>query len=63
LRCALRRPSPRRRRIGNLACQQRQLDVSGETIDTSHQDRARGPGAHGAAWDVQLALIDLLARA
>jgi GH15 family glucan-1,4-alpha-glucosidase len=49
-------------RIGNAAHSQLQLDVFGEVMDTLHQGRRGGLPASESGWDVQIALLDHLAR-
>ena len=49
-------------RIGNAAHDQLQLDVFGEVMDTLHQGRRGGLSASEAGWDVQIALLDHLAK-
>ena len=49
-------------RIGNAAYDQLQLDVFGEVMDTLHQGRCGGLSANEAGWDVQIALLDHLAK-
>ena len=49
-------------RIGNAAHSQLQLDVFGEIMDTLHQGRGGGLTASEAGWDVQLALLEHLAK-
>jgi GH15 family glucan-1,4-alpha-glucosidase len=49
-------------RIGNAAHDQLQLDVFGEVMDTLHQGRRGGLPASEAGWDVQIALLDHLAK-
>ncbi|MFT3913296.1 MAG: glycoside hydrolase family 15 protein [Anaeromyxobacteraceae bacterium] len=47
-------------RIGNAACEQRQLDVYGELMDCLHQARLSGAAPDGEAWDFQRRLLDHL---
>jgi GH15 family glucan-1,4-alpha-glucosidase len=49
-------------RIGNAAHRQLQLDVFGEVMDAAHQARRSGLATHESGWQVQLALLDYLAR-
>ncbi|MEO8310085.1 MAG: glycoside hydrolase family 15 protein [Caldimonas sp.] len=49
-------------RIGNAASTQFQLDVYGEVMDTLHLARAAGIPAEPHAWQIQLALLEFLAR-
>jgi GH15 family glucan-1,4-alpha-glucosidase len=49
-------------RIGNAAHEQLQLDVFGEVMDTLHQGRRGGLPASESGWDVQIALLDHLAK-
>ncbi len=49
-------------RIGNAAHKQFQLDVYGELMDTFHQARIGGLQTTTAAWDLQRALIDHVAK-
>ena len=49
-------------RIGNAAHRQLQLDVFGEVMDAAHQARRSGLATHESGWEVQLALLDYLAR-
>ena len=46
-------------RIGNAACNQRQLDVYGEVLDVMHQSRKAGLAVE-AAWSVQRAMLEHL---
>ncbi len=47
-------------RVGNAACKQYQLDVYGEVMDTLHLARGAGLESDGAAWDIQVALLEFL---
>ncbi|MEO8542995.1 MAG: glycoside hydrolase family 15 protein [Betaproteobacteria bacterium] len=47
-------------RVGNAASTQFQLDVYGEVMDTLHLARGAGLEANGAAWDIQVALLEFL---
>jgi GH15 family glucan-1,4-alpha-glucosidase len=49
-------------RIGNAAHEQFQLDVYGELMDTFHQARKGGLKPLDAAWDLQLILVDHVAK-
>jgi GH15 family glucan-1,4-alpha-glucosidase len=49
-------------RIGNAAHTQLQLDVFGEVMDTLHQGRRGGLPSSESGWDVQIALLDHLAK-
>jgi GH15 family glucan-1,4-alpha-glucosidase len=49
-------------RIGNAAHQQFQLDVYGELMDTFHQARCGGLTPDTSLWDLQLALVDHVAK-
>ncbi len=49
-------------RIGNAAHRQFQLDVYGELMDTFEQARKGGLAPNESGWEVQLALIDHVAR-
>jgi GH15 family glucan-1,4-alpha-glucosidase len=49
-------------RIGNAAHQQFQLDVYGELMDTFHQARKGGLKPLDTAWDLQLVLLDHVAK-
>ncbi|MFF2654769.1 glycoside hydrolase family 15 protein [Streptomyces sp. NPDC058045] len=50
-------------RIGNLAVEQRQLDVYGEVIDSLQLAARRGLGAKPHAWNIQRSLLDFLESA
>ncbi len=49
-------------RIGNAAHQQFQLDVYGELMDTFHQARMGGLKIKDPVWDLQVALIEHVAK-
>ena len=49
-------------RIGNAAAGQFQLDVYGEVMDALHQARCDAVTEEAAAWDLQKALVDFVAR-
>jgi GH15 family glucan-1,4-alpha-glucosidase len=49
-------------RIGNLACEQLQIDVYGELMDAAHVGRKFELAEHEDAWRVQKALMAHLAR-
>jgi len=49
-------------RIGNAAHEQFQLDVYGELMDTFHQARRGGLHPPTSVWDLQLALVDHVAK-
>jgi GH15 family glucan-1,4-alpha-glucosidase len=49
-------------RIGNAAAAQVQLDVYGELVDTLYQACKGGLARHDAAWSLQRALLEHLAR-
>lgn len=49
-------------RIGNEASGQLQIDVFGEVMDASHQARRGGLATTDYGWQVQLAMLDHLAR-
>ncbi|HET6436810.1 MAG TPA: glycoside hydrolase family 15 protein [Anaeromyxobacter sp.] len=49
-------------RIGNAATSQFQLDVLGEVLDCLHQARRSGLGTDPAAWRLEQALIEHLAK-
>jgi GH15 family glucan-1,4-alpha-glucosidase len=49
-------------RIGNAAAEQVQLDVYGELIDTLHQCYRSGLEPEEAAWPLQRALVEFLAK-
>lgn len=49
-------------RIGNAAHKQFQLDVYGELMDTFHQAAKGGLPTSRAVWDLQLALVDHVAK-
>jgi GH15 family glucan-1,4-alpha-glucosidase len=48
-------------RVGNAACRQFQLDVYGEIMDTLHLARAADMKPHPDDWNVQVAMLKLLA--
>jgi len=49
-------------RVGNAAHGQLQLDVYGEVMDANHQARRGGLVTNESAWNLQLLLIDHLAK-
>jgi len=49
-------------RIGNAAHEQFQLDVYGELMDTFHQARRGGLHPPSSVWDLQLALVEHVAK-
>jgi GH15 family glucan-1,4-alpha-glucosidase len=49
-------------RIGNAAAAQLQLDVYGEVVDTLYQACKGGLARHDAAWSLQRALLEHLAK-
>jgi GH15 family glucan-1,4-alpha-glucosidase len=49
-------------RIGNQAATQFQLDIYGEVIDSFYQARLAGISAADAAWELEVALADFVAR-
>jgi GH15 family glucan-1,4-alpha-glucosidase len=49
-------------RIGNAAHEQFQLDVFGELMDTFHQARRGGLPTPPSLWDLQLVLVDHVAK-
>jgi GH15 family glucan-1,4-alpha-glucosidase len=49
-------------RIGNAAHKQFQLDVYGELMDTFHQARCGGLKTDGSLWNLQLVLVDHVAK-
>lgn len=47
-------------RVGNAACQQFQLDVYGEVMDTLHLARVAGTQTEVEIWNIQMALLEFL---